>query len=128
MPTPLSLRFPAEPRSVSAIRSAIVELARDCGMADGDVADVRLAVSEAATNAIVHGSRDGGEIRLEAHVTSDELLVSISDDGSGMKPRPDSPGLGLGLPTIATVASRVEVISEGAGTEVRIAFACPQTA
>jgi anti-sigma regulatory factor (Ser/Thr protein kinase) len=128
MTAPLSLRFPAEPGSVSAIRTAVVALARECGMQDGAVADVRLAVSEAATNAIVHGSRNGGEIRLQATIVGDELLVSISDDGAGMKPRPDSPGLGLGLPTIATVARRIEVISEGAGTEVRIAFACPHAA
>jgi serine/threonine-protein kinase RsbW/stage II sporulation protein AB (anti-sigma F factor) len=48
--------------------------------------------------------------------------VVVADDGLGMMPRTDSPGLGLGLPVITTVSDRMEVVSEGAGTELHIAF------
>ncbi len=44
----------------------------------------------------------------------------MADDGLGMRPRPDSPGVGLGMPLIADLADRVEIISSP-GDGVRIA-------
>jgi serine/threonine-protein kinase RsbW/stage II sporulation protein AB (anti-sigma F factor) len=47
----------------------------------------------------------------------------VTDRGRGIVPRPDSPGLGLGLPLIATLAESLEL---GTGnleeTEVRMTF------
>ena len=41
-----------------------------------------------------------------------------------MRPRPDSPGLGLGLPLIAQMAASFEVHErDSGGTEVRMRFA-----
>jgi anti-sigma regulatory factor (Ser/Thr protein kinase) len=43
-----------------------------------------------------------------------------------MLPRADSPGLGLGLPMISTMADDVQVeAAEGAGTLLRMHFAKP---
>ena len=39
----------------------------------------------------------------------------VEDDGRGMVPRPDSPGLGLGLPLIATVSDRFETHTTPSG-------------
>jgi serine/threonine-protein kinase RsbW len=53
----------------------------------------------------------------------ERLTVVVHDEGRGMLPRPDSPGLGLGLPLIATLAESLEL---GTGsedrTEVRMTF------
>jgi CHAD domain-containing protein len=69
-----------------------------------DVADVSLAVSEAATNAVVHAYRESaGHLHVRAHVDGAELIVVVADTGSGMAPRNDSPGLGLGMPLMASV-------------------------
>src|SRR3712207_7311397 len=49
----------------------------------------------------------------------------VSDIGRGVVPRPDSPGLGLGLPLMSTLALSV-AIGDGEnnrGTEVRMSFA-----
>ena len=101
----------------------MVAIAGECGFDRARLADVRLAVSEAATNAIVHAYRGrDGEIRARVTVTREELVVVIADRGPGMLPRTDSPGLGLGLPTITTVSDRLEVVSEGEGCELHIAF------
>jgi anti-sigma regulatory factor (Ser/Thr protein kinase) len=85
---------------------------------------VRLAVSEALANAVVHAySERPGSIQVTAAVAADELWVLISDDGCGMHPRTDSPGLGLGLALIAQVSDSLEIISRGiGGTEVRMRF------
>jgi serine/threonine-protein kinase RsbW/stage II sporulation protein AB (anti-sigma F factor) len=53
------------------------------------------------------------------------LSVSICDDGSGMAPRPDSPGYGVGLPLIAQLVDELQVRSEQ-GTCVLMGFAMPR--
>jgi serine/threonine-protein kinase RsbW len=118
--------FPAAPLGVAAIRSAMATVAKACGLDENAVGDVRLAVSEAATNAVLHAYREGGGVlHVTADVVGEELMIVVADDGEGVIPRPDSPGLGLGLPIIASVARRMEVISEGRGTEIHLFFDCP---
>jgi two-component sensor histidine kinase/PAS domain-containing protein len=55
-----------------------------------------LAVSEVLTNALRHAfpGRMAGEVVVEAARHPAELMVRVSDDGIGMKPRPDGEGLG----------------------------------
>ena len=74
---------------------------------------VKLAVSEAVTNAVVHayvGAEQPGEVRVDAprRATTD-VLVTVSDDGCGMVPRLDSPGLGVGLPFIAHTTDTLDI-------------------
>jgi hypothetical protein len=42
-----------------------------------------------------------------------------------MQPRTDSPGLGLGLPVMASVSLRLRIVEDHPGTEVHMAFRCP---
>jgi serine/threonine-protein kinase RsbW len=51
----------------------------------------------------------------------------IADEGDGLAPRTDSPGLGLGLPIMAHVTERFEIVSGPDGTEVHLAFRCAAT-
>lgn len=95
------------------------------GADPGALSDVLLAVSEVVTNCVVHGYRGqpGGRVDLVARRTGDRLLLSVADDGSGMAPRHDSPGLGLGLPLVGRVARRVDITAQaGGGTLVRMCF------
>jgi serine/threonine-protein kinase RsbW len=118
--------FPGTAPGVGQLRRAVGRLAESCGMTPRDVDAARLAVSEAATNAVVHAYRDRpGDLRLEAHVEDGELLVVVADEGHGVMPRPDSPGMGLGLPIMAQVAKRFEIVSGSRGTEIHLAFPCP---
>jgi anti-sigma regulatory factor (Ser/Thr protein kinase) len=125
--------YPAVPRAARAIRCEVAAVARECGLDEDRVADVKLAVSEAVTNAVIHAYRDSPQpaprtVTAEAYVLDEELRIVIADDGAGMAPRTDSPGLGLGLPLIASLAVRLDVVSEGAGTELHIAFPLPAAA
>jgi serine/threonine-protein kinase RsbW len=89
------------------------------------LSDVLLAVSEVVTNCVVHAyrGRPGGHVAIEAHRRGDTLHLSVADGGSGMAPRPDSPGLGLGLPLVGRVAERVEITAAaGGGTLVTMRF------
>jgi serine/threonine-protein kinase RsbW len=115
--------FPSTPPGVGAIRRQIAEFAERCGMSAEGVDAVRLAVSEAATNAVVHAYRKSdGDLSVRAGVESGELVVVVADRGIGLAPRRDSPGLGLGMPLMASITSRFRVVSRGAGTEVHMAF------
>jgi serine/threonine-protein kinase RsbW/stage II sporulation protein AB (anti-sigma F factor) len=121
--------FPSSPPGVGAMRREVAAFAKDVGMDEEGVGSVRLAVSEAATNAVVHAYRDGeGDLQVRAYVDGDELVVVVCDTGLGLAPRPDSPGLGLGMPLMASVTRSFRVVSAGGGTEIHMAFALPPDA
>jgi serine/threonine-protein kinase RsbW len=121
---PLTLRLPASPKSVTEARHSIVDYARSLGMAD--VRDLALAVSEAVGNAVAHGyrSREPGAIELRAELlVPDTLRVAVIDDGDGIRPYPQSSGLGLGLPLMASLPAGLEIErNEPNGTAVRMRF------
>src|SRR3954453_12870938 len=128
MATRFEATYEAAPETVGAVRNQMAAIARACGLDETRVSDVRLAVSEAATNALIHGcarSEDGTKIHVEAEEVGGELVIGIADDGDGMRPRPDSPGLGLGLSLMATLSDRLEIVPGEPGTTVRLAFPCP---
>jgi anti-sigma regulatory factor (Ser/Thr protein kinase) len=69
---------------------------------------------------------EGGDFHLTAALAGPELWVIVADSGSGLQPRRDSPGLGLGLVIIARVADGVDLVtSAGGGLEIRMRFAVP---
>ena len=107
----------AVPENVALARRSVVAHLREAQTADPPLSDVALAVSEAATNAVTHGfvGRSPGKFRVSVETGAEELEVLVEDNGSGMVPRPDSPGLGLGLPLIATVADRFETHTTPSG-------------
>ncbi len=111
------------------MRGAVTTFARHHGATDRALGDIALAVSEAATNAVLHAYVDlpPGRISVTAEPGRDCLVVRVIDDGRGMMPRSDSPGLGLGLPTMATLTSSCDIREApgGQGTEVRLVFAVP---
>jgi anti-sigma regulatory factor (Ser/Thr protein kinase) len=120
----LELTLPARPENVAVARHAIGGFADVVDVPDQTLADVKLAVTEACTNVVVHAYPDGeGPMALRASVYDDILRVVVVDEGRGILPRPDSPGLGLGLPLIATLAESLELgTGANAETEVRMTF------
>ena len=117
---------PAHPTAVAPIRRAISDVARRCGADESILTRLELAVTEAATNVVLHAYRDPGshgDIHTSACVTRGQLEVTIRDDGVGMSPHPESPGLGLGLSLMAHEADACEITRPpGGGTEIRMRF------
>ena len=121
----LSRSIPADPGAPSVARKAVNDFLRAHGADPGTLSDVLLAVSEVVTNCVVHAYRGqpGGKVDLEARHTGDQLLLRVADEGAGMAPRHDSPGLGLGLPLVGRVARRVDITAQaGGGTMVSMCF------
>jgi serine/threonine-protein kinase RsbW len=121
------LRMPALPDAVGVARQALTGVCEALGFDARATGDVRLAVSEACTNVVTHAYRDAhatGELEVAVLVSGQELTVVVRDRGSGITPRVDSSGLGLGLPLIAALTHRAEIgDQDGGGTEVSMTFA-----
>ena len=87
---------------------------------------IAVCVSEAMTNVVIHAYRDmdsPGDIDLKAELDGDSLTVRVADEGHGLEPRLDSPGLGLGLPLISQFSAASEISSpEDGGTEIVMRF------
>jgi PAS domain S-box-containing protein len=119
----------AEPVVVGELRRGVAAFARAHGAGEDVVENVMLAVSEAVTNAIIHAfvGRERGHVTITAEAGEGSLLVRVLDDGRGMTPHPDSPGLGLGLTMMASMATRCDIREGpgGHGTEVRLMFSAP---
>ena len=123
------LTLPARAENVAVVRHAFGGLGDALDVPDHALADVKLAVTEACTNVVVHAYPDGeGPMAVSAGLHGDALTVVVSDEGRGIVPRPDSPGLGLGLPLIATLASSLELgTNDRDETEVRMTFELDRT-
>jgi serine/threonine-protein kinase RsbW/stage II sporulation protein AB (anti-sigma F factor) len=109
---------------VPVARNAIAEYAAAAGADERTLDAIRLAVSEAITNAVIHAyAGRTGDVHVTAAVTGEELWVLVADSGCGHQVASRRPGLGWGLPLIAE-ASDYFVIAERAagGTEVRMRF------
>jgi anti-sigma regulatory factor (Ser/Thr protein kinase) len=122
-------RYEADPESVGRARAELAGFASRAGASPTLVDEVRLAVSEAVTNAVRHGyPLDSGEIRVRAFVGDDVLEVVVSDDGCGVHRTGTGTGsgdngLGFGLALICEVADQMTLaLRSGGGTDVRMRF------
>lgn len=121
----MQLALPARAENIAIVRHAFGALGEAYALDTQTLSDIRLAVTEACTNVVVHAYPDGEEGPMEVLATllEDELTVVVRDEGEGIGPRPDSPGLGLGLPLIASLAESVQLgRDEQERTEVRMTF------
>src|SRR4051794_41974832 len=120
----LEITLPARAENVAVVRHAVGGLGEVLDVDDQTLSDIKLAVTEACTNVVVHAYPNSeGPMGLRASVDDGVLRVVVVDEGRGILPRADSPGLGLGLPLIATLAESLE-LGTGANeeTEVRMSF------
>jgi anti-sigma regulatory factor (Ser/Thr protein kinase) len=120
----MELRLPARAENVAVVRHALGGLGEALDVADQALSDIKLAVTEACTNVVLHAYPDGeGPLEVCASVEDRRLEIVVRDEGHGITPRTDSPGLGLGLPLIATLAVTLELGKDDDDhTEVRMTF------
>jgi len=120
----LEITLPARAENVAVVRHAVGGLGEVLEVDDQTLSDIKLAVTEACTNVVVHAYPDAeGPMGLRASIDGRSLSLVVADRGRGIVPRPDSPGLGLGLPLIATLAESLELgTGHSEETEVRMTF------
>lgn len=130
----LHLELAAKPEGVGVVRQAIAGLAEAAQLDPDITADLKVAVSEACTNVVVHAyDHDAGHLEVDVKAADDDLIVVVRDRGSGfpdLKQSPTTePPVGLGLPLIAALADSFELRENtgGAGMEVQMVFACKRS-
>jgi anti-sigma regulatory factor (Ser/Thr protein kinase) len=119
--------LPAVPPSVAAMRHHAAAFAAAAGVPESMAYAIELAVSELVTNVVLHAyvGREPGRVRMRCQADAGRITIEIADDGVGVAPRDDSPGVGHGLALVGGLADTLE-IAPGAGargTVVTLSFA-----
>lgn len=123
----LSESYPAIASSIPQARRAVTQIAARNGITGEPLEAIRLAITEAVTNAVKHAYPEHpGAFHLTTAVTGNELWVLVSDDGCGYETPSQHPGLGWGLALIAQYSEEYVITRRATGgTEVRMRFPIP---
>lgn len=117
------LTIPARAESIAVARHVLAGMADDFPVPERRLEEILLAVSEAVTNAVVHGVPDS-EITLLARHEAEALYVRVTDHGKGLTVGESTHGgLGLGLGLIAQLTDELMIrAGAGSGTEIGMLF------
>ena len=117
----LELELPADPESVAEAQ-ARGRPARAAFRRRG--VGRKIAVSEAVGNAVLHAYRGDvtGTVNVRGALIRGKLVFVVADNGVGMSPNPDSPGLHLGIPLIGKVAEDMRIDAGADGTSISFSF------
>jgi serine/threonine-protein kinase RsbW len=124
------LRIPARAEYITLCRLALTGIARLRALSDELVADLKLALTEAASNSVRHayGDKDAGVVEISYELLPDRLVIEVTDDGEGFDPvssRGEPDGLsegGLGIAIIRAIADEVEIGTRPDGKGSRLRF------
>jgi serine/threonine-protein kinase RsbW len=134
----LELEIPASPEYIAIARLVVSSIASSRrNLPDDRIDDLKLAVSEACTNAIeAYGPPVGNgideRVRIQVQDDDEKLEVKVADTGPGFDPNdlPSHPPVtdpdrlnferGLGIPLIRTLVDDVQFASSSDGTSVRM--------
>lgn len=96
-----------------------------------ELTDVKTAVSEAVTNAIIHGYENrSGHVKMACKLFKNAVEISITDEGKGIEnielarqplytSKPEMERSGMGFTVMESFMDKVDIISEpGKGTTV----------
>lgn len=126
----IRLCFPARAEYLLLARLAVAGVARELALGQEEIADLKLAVTEACGNAVRHAYPAGevGEVELDLVPGPDRLELVVEDRGPGIQlplaaepPEPTERG-GMGLAIMRRVVDEFEVGHgpDGCGTVVRM--------
>lgn len=82
----LKLEFPALAENVALARVTVAALAAQLDFTLADIDEIKVAVSEAVSNAIIHGYDNDGQqnVILETSIFEDGVEIRVCDRGKGI--------------------------------------------
>ncbi|MDA8147128.1 MAG: anti-sigma F factor [Thermaerobacter sp.] len=127
----MRLELASRAENVGVARVAVAAFAGPLGFTLGELEEIKVAVSEAVSNAVLHGYPEGeGTVRIEAEAADGALELVVEDQGRGIEDvvqarRPafstDPERMGLGFVFMESFSDSLEVSSSpGQGTRVRM--------
>lgn len=127
----MQLQFDGKAVNESFARVAVAAFIADLNPTLDEIADIKTAVSEAVTNAIIHGYPNGeGQVRLACCLSGNHVEITVEDSGVGIldtikarepfyTTKPELERSGMGFAFMETFMDEVEVWSAlGEGTRV----------
>lgn len=120
----IKIEFASKSQNEGFARVAVAAFVSQLDPTIEEITDVKTAVSEAVTNAIIHGyGGQEGVVSIEAMIKGNELTIIVGDKGIGidnielaMQPlytsRPDLERSGMGFTVMETFMDSLEVKSE----------------
>lgn len=127
----MKLEILSKSQNESFARSVVGAFASQLDPTIEEISDVKTAVSEAVTNAIIHGYENSqGIVTIKAKINDNCLEVVVSDEGKGIEnidlarqplytSKPELERSGMGFTVMETFMDSIEVFSElGKGTRV----------
>ena len=124
------LTIPARAEYITLCRLALTGIGRLRELSDELLADLKLALTEAASNSVRHayGDEDVGVVDISYQLFSDRLVIEVMDEGEGFdlaeaegKADELSEG-GLGIAIIRAIADEVEIGAQPGGKGSRLRF------
>ena len=124
------LTIPARAEYITLCRLALTGIGRLRELSDELLADLKLALTEAASNSVRHayGDQDPGVVEISYELFSDKLVIEVTDEGDGFDPVAAevtgdelSEG-GLGIAIIRAIADEVEIGAQPGRKGSRLRF------
>ncbi len=127
----LYLEIDSLAENIGLVRLAVATLAAQASFSVAEIEELKVAVSEAVSNSIMHGyGHDRGIVRVCATLFEGGIAVTVRDDGVGMEDveacrklggRGDPERMGLGFMFMESLMDDIEVESRpGEGTSVNM--------
>jgi serine/threonine-protein kinase RsbW len=122
------LTIPARPEYIALCRLALTGISRLHPLPEEVLADLKLALTEAASNSVRHAYGDGeGVVQIVYELHADRLVIEVSDEGGGFVPaeRGEPEALtegGMGIAIIRAIADEVEIGPQPDGRGSRLRF------
>lgn len=127
----MKLEFLSKSQNESFARVSVAAFVSQLDPTIEELSDIKTAISEAVTNAIIHGyGEEEGIVTIEATIEDDLFKVTICDKGRGIDDvdlavqplytsRPDLERSGMGFTVMETFMDKMQVFSQkGEGTTV----------
>ena len=120
-PSSLHLELHNQPDATTALRSAVDRIADACGLSSGDRFDLKVAATEAVTNALTGSpSTDAVEVSLTGRSEAVEVEVTNRGTFKPFSTRETGAEGGRGIPLMLALVDEVEFAASGDGTRVRM--------
>lgn len=133
-PNFMKLQFASRSENESFARVTVAAFVSQLDPTLNELTDVKTVVSEAVTNAIIHGydNRQDGIVTIQCEISDDTVTLSIEDQGIGISDieearqplftsKPELERSGMGFTIMENFMDRIEIVTApGKGTLVKM--------